>query len=31
MGLVMIAGGWNDLNIWLLTTFNLEVDPGTLL
>jgi cytochrome c-type biogenesis protein len=31
MGLVMIFGGWNDLNIWLLTTFNLELDPGTLL
>jgi cytochrome c-type biogenesis protein len=31
MGLVMIAGGWNDLNIWLLTTFDLQLDPGTLL
>jgi cytochrome c-type biogenesis protein len=31
MGLTMIAGGWNDFTIWLLTTFNLDVDPGTLL
>jgi cytochrome c-type biogenesis protein len=31
MGLVMILGGWNDLNIWLLTTFNFYLDPGTLL
>ena len=31
MGLTMVAGGWNDLNIWLLTTFDVSLDPGTLL
>jgi cytochrome c-type biogenesis protein len=31
MGTVMVAGGWNDVTIWLLTTFNLQLDPGTLL
>jgi cytochrome c-type biogenesis protein len=31
MGIVMVAGGWNDVTIWLLTTFNLQLDPGTLL
>ena len=31
MGLTMVAGGWGDLNIWLLTTFDVSLDPGTLL
>jgi cytochrome c-type biogenesis protein len=28
-GLVMIAGGWNDFMIWLLTTFSFGTDIGT--
>jgi cytochrome c-type biogenesis protein len=31
MGLTMVAGGWNDLTIWLLTTFDVSLDIGTLL
>jgi cytochrome c-type biogenesis protein len=31
MGLTMVAGGWNDVVIWLLTTFSGGLDLGTLL
>jgi cytochrome c-type biogenesis protein len=30
-GLIMIAGGWNDFTIWLLTTFSFGTDLGTTL
>lgn len=31
LGIVMVAGGWGEVNIWLKTTFSTGFDPGTLL